>query len=112
MKAPFALLAIAAAGLGLAANPSHAQAAPPADAMPITDDMPLADYLSLLAQISPAAHDGAQAYRQAVQQPCGRREHPPREDPNRVRRAVRKQRAGDGAHCRLFLRKTPNPRSV
>jgi hypothetical protein len=72
VKAPFAFLAIAAASLGLAANPTHAQAAPPADAMPITDDMPLADYLGLLAQISPAAHGGAQAYLQAFQQRCGR----------------------------------------
>jgi hypothetical protein len=40
--------------------------------MPITDDMPLADYLALLAQISPAAHEGAQAYLQAFQQRCGR----------------------------------------
>jgi hypothetical protein len=72
VKAPFAFLAIAAASLGLAANPTHAQAAPPADAMPINDDMPLADYLALLAQISPAAHGGAQAYLQAFQQRCGR----------------------------------------
>ena len=34
--------------------------------------MPLADYLGLLAQISPAAHGGAQAYLQAFQQRCGR----------------------------------------
>lgn len=40
--------------------------------MPIPDDMPLTDYLALLAQISPAAHDGAQAYLQAFQQRCGR----------------------------------------
>lgn len=36
------------------------------------DDIPLDDYLALLAQISPAARDGAQAYLQAFQQRCGR----------------------------------------
>jgi hypothetical protein len=36
------------------------------------DDMPLDDYLALLAQISPAARDGAQAYLQSFQQHCGR----------------------------------------
>jgi hypothetical protein len=54
------------------ALPTHAQSAAVADALPITDDMPLADYLGLLAQISPAAHEGAQAYLQAFQQRCGR----------------------------------------
>ena len=72
MKAPFELLAMAAAVLGLATTPTHAQAAPLAAAPPITDDMPMADYLGLLAQISPAAHQGAQAYLQALQQRCGR----------------------------------------
>ena len=36
------------------------------------DDMPLADYLGLLAQIAPAAEDGAKAYLLAFQQRCGR----------------------------------------
>ena len=36
------------------------------------DDIPLDDYLALLAQISPAAREGAQAYLQAFQQRCGR----------------------------------------
>ncbi len=36
------------------------------------DDVPLEDYLALLAQISPAARDGAQAYLQAFAQRCGR----------------------------------------
>ena len=34
--------------------------------------MPLPDYLGLLAQISPHAHEGAQAYLLAFQQRCGR----------------------------------------
>jgi len=37
-----------------------------------SDDIPMADYLGLLAQISPAAREGAQAYMQAFQQHCGR----------------------------------------
>ena len=63
---------MAAAVLGLTTAPTHAQTAPPATSPPITDDMPLADYLGLLAQISPAAHQGAQAYLLAFQQRCGR----------------------------------------
>lgn len=42
-----------------------------ADARP-ADDIPIDDYLALLAQISPAARDGAQAYLQAFHQRCGR----------------------------------------
>ena len=38
----------------------------------VADDMPMADYLGLLAQIAPAAEDGAKAYLQAYQQRCGR----------------------------------------
>ncbi len=34
--------------------------------------MPMADYLGLLAQIAPAAEEGAKAYMQAFQQRCGR----------------------------------------
>ena len=41
-------------------------------ATPTPDDIPMGDYLGLLAQISPAARDGAQAYVQAFQQRCGR----------------------------------------
>ncbi len=36
------------------------------------DDMPMADYLGLLAQIAPAAEQGARAYLQAFRQRCGR----------------------------------------
>jgi len=36
------------------------------------DDVPMADYLALLAQISPAARDGAQAYLRAFARRCGR----------------------------------------
>ena len=36
------------------------------------DDVSLDDYLGLLAQISPAARDGAQGYLQAFQRRCGR----------------------------------------
>ncbi len=48
---------------GLALNPAlPAQAA----------EMPMGDYLGLLAQISPAAREGAEAYLQAHRQRCGR----------------------------------------
>ena len=45
-----------------------AGAAPPS----VADDIPMADYLGLLAQIAPAAEEGARAYLQAYQQRCGR----------------------------------------
>ena len=38
----------------------------------VANDMPMADYLGLLAQIAPAAEEGARAYLQAYQQRCGR----------------------------------------
>ncbi|GAC1354841.1 MAG: hypothetical protein NVSMB34_07350 [Variovorax sp.] len=50
---------------------ARAADARPGDARP-AEDMPLDDYLALLAQISPAARDGAQAYLQAFQRRCGR----------------------------------------
>lgn len=48
---------------GIALNPT-------ARAQPI--EMPMGDYLGLLAQISPAAREGAEAYLQAHRQRCGR----------------------------------------
>ena len=39
----------------------------------VTGDVPMADYLALLLQISPAAHQGAQAYLQAHERRCRRR---------------------------------------
>ena len=56
-----AALACGAAGAAPAAAPSS-----------VADDMPMADYLGLLAQIAPAAEEGARAYLQAYQQRCGR----------------------------------------
>ena len=38
----------------------------------LTDDVSLDAYLDVLAQISPAARDGASAYRDAFRQRCGR----------------------------------------
>lgn len=38
----------------------------------ITGDVPMADYLALLQQISPAGHQGAQAYLQAHERRCRR----------------------------------------
>ena len=43
-----------------------------ASAPSVADDIPMADYLGLLAQIAPAAEEGARAYLQAYQQRCGR----------------------------------------
>lgn len=37
---------------------------------PAAADVPMADYLALLAQIAPAAREGAEAYLQAVQRRC------------------------------------------
>lgn len=52
------------------ANAGTTGAAP---SMPTTvDEMPMADYLGLLAQIAPAAHEGAAAFVRAFQQRCGR----------------------------------------
>ena len=67
---------------GLMANGSSAQTASgitPAAA----EDVPMDDYLGLLAQISPAAREGAQGYLQAFQRRCGRALTPPE-----LRRAV------------------------
>jgi hypothetical protein len=52
-----------------AATPGLAQTAPEPT---VTGDVPMADYLALLHQISPAAHQGAQAYLQAYERRCGR----------------------------------------
>ena len=38
----------------------------------VTGDVPMDDYLALLQQISPAAHQGAQAYLQAHERRCRR----------------------------------------
>ena len=57
-----AALACGAAGAAPAAAPSA-----------VADGMPMADYLALLAQIAPAAEEGAKAYLQAFGQRCSRR---------------------------------------
>ena len=65
------IVAALALATGLMANGSGAQTASgitPAAA----DDVPMDDYLGLLAQISPAAREGAQGYLQAFQRRCGR----------------------------------------
>ena len=63
-----AALALAA---GLVVSGSRAQTA--SGATPTAaDDVPMDDYLGLLAQISPAAREGAQGYLQAFQRRCGR----------------------------------------
>ena len=58
-------LACVAAGAAPAAESA-------ASAPLVANDMPMADYLGLLAQIAPAAEEGARAYLQAYQQRCGR----------------------------------------
>ena len=67
---------------GLVANGSSAQTAGRVTAT-LADDVPMDDYLGLLAQISPAAREGAQAYLQAFQRRCGRAL-----TPQELRRAV------------------------
>ena len=56
---------------GLVANGSSAQTASGATPTAAAD-VPMDDYLGLLAQISPAAREGAQGYLQAFEQRCGR----------------------------------------
>ena len=66
-------LTVAALALatGLMANGSSAQTA--SGVTPTAaEDVPMADYLGLLAQISPAAREGAQGYLQAFQWRCRR----------------------------------------
>ena len=60
------LVAIAAFAMALPA-PAQTQSEPA-----VTGDVPMADYLALLQQISPAAHQGAQAYLQAHERRCRR----------------------------------------
>jgi len=52
------------------AKPTAVRATPPGPSA--SDDIPMTDYLGLLAQISPAAREGAQVYLQSFQQHCGR----------------------------------------
>ena len=63
-----AALALAA---GLVVGGSNTQTASGLSATS-ADDVPMDDYLGLLAQISPAAREGAQGYLQAFQRRCGR----------------------------------------
>ena len=72
MRRQLTFLAIVAAILAQATLRSSAQPASTPSEVATSDDMPLTDYLGLLAQISPAAHDGAQAYLQSFQQRCKR----------------------------------------
>jgi aminopeptidase N len=68
--ASWTALMVSAASTGLQAQPNTTASA--SNATPAPDDISVEDYLGLLAQISPAARDGAQAYLQAFQQRCGR----------------------------------------
>ena len=60
----------------MAVSPASHAAPPPAPPAPATplpgEEMPMADFLGLLAQIAPAAREGAEAYMQAFEQRCGR----------------------------------------
>ena len=57
---------------GMVISVASAGAAPANTPAAVADDMPMADYLGLLAQIAPAAEEGAKVYMQAFQQRCGR----------------------------------------
>lgn len=72
MAKPFAHLAVVLAALGLAPWTGAAHSVSAVSPEPGADDMPMADYLGLLAQIAPAAQDGARAYLNGFQQRCGR----------------------------------------
>jgi hypothetical protein len=72
MKRRVTFLTILAAILAQGNLMSSAQPAPTPSPLPVSADMPLTDYLGLLAQISPAAHDGAWAYLQAFELRCKR----------------------------------------
>lgn len=68
MRSAIVRSAAQAAAFSVALTCGAAGAAPPS----VADDIPMADYLGLLAQIAPAAEEGARAYLQAYQQRCGR----------------------------------------
>ena len=70
MRSALLVTALALAA-GLLTNGSRAQTASSVTATQ-ADDVPMDDYLGLLAQISPAAREGAQGYLQAFQRRCGR----------------------------------------
>lgn len=57
------LLILLTAGVGM-----HVHGQP---ASSPSSEIPMADYLALLAQIAPAAREGAEAYLQAFEQRCG-----------------------------------------
>lgn len=68
------LLGPLAVSLAALSGTCHAAPPPPpaSAASHPGDEMPMADYLGLLAQIAPAAREGAEAYLRAFQQRCGR----------------------------------------
>ena len=72
MRSAIVRSAAQAAALSVALACGAAGAGPSASAPSVADDIPMADYLGLLAQIAPAAEEGARAYLQAYQQRCGR----------------------------------------
>ena len=84
----------------LVTNGSSAQTASGVTATP-ADDVPMDDYLGLLAQISPAAREGAQAYLQAFQRRCGRAL-----TPQELRRAVSD---GDGEPVLMGMIRANHP---
>ena len=76
MRSAIVRRAAQAAAFSVALACGAAGAAPAAESAAsaplVANDMPMADYLGLLAQIAPAAEEGARAYLQAYQQRCGR----------------------------------------
>lgn len=58
--------------IAFSSSVAFAQTSPAHGPIPGKPDMPLSDYLGLLAQIAPAAQEGAQTYLSAFQQRCGR----------------------------------------
>lgn len=71
--APVVRLLVGATAALATLAPALAQTTPAKSPIPLASDaMPLDDYLALLARISPAAHDGANAFLAAHHQRCGR----------------------------------------
>ena len=99
MRSALLVTALALAA-GLVTNGSWAQTASSVTATQ-ADDVPMDDYLGLLAQISPAAREGAQAYLQAFQRRCGRAL-----TPQELRRAVSD---GDGEPVLMGMIRANHP---
>ncbi len=73
MRILFVLMAVTlSSASALAQSPASKDAPRGTWQEALQDDIPLDSYMAALGQISPAARDGADAYRQAFMRRCGR----------------------------------------